>query len=1399
MDRPRFQRPSLGFLARYANRVLAAERLPVEPFSDDGADFVHRLSAGTSLGYLVLACATRLKLLSLKSVLSLKSALSSGIDQMSVLFIASGVVRDIGISPDIAGLLLHNNRSQELYDALVTIATLTATAMVRGLEQETLTPVPFCSACIEDAGFSAFAKTHTFDDFTSVSLAPGDLCSSYLCSRAAGRAKSAASYSQNPHRLHFSSIRNHATLILISWMNYLYTKLNNLSRAGPQHYTGFDFDGNELRDFGNCIFGMYKLMNNEGNVPINLEPYPTLKDYFLATKGNIDSFFRVTFSKKHDYSLLDFLVFTASFKCPFHDLLLVDDDIFHNPEATIIVFSELFHFCNDLAYVVGARDMTKKLIRTKRITVSQKAKMYEPILFNRDRALSAKSLRSLRVAAKADTDKKARAAEQARRDEEARAAEQARRDEEARAAEQARRDEEARAAEQARRDEEARAAEQARRDEEARAAEQARRDEEARAAEQARRDEEARAAEQVNLAVNWSEFKMFCSIVTDLLQTFPASAPLRKIMSSSEKLHNRVTTSEFLKCDDIPAGSLTEFCTNFRNCIIELLDSFDSLFKELCSSSPPSAYVCASKDASRCKYLCTYEGDSRYFIHVGMMVLLHQLLFVLGGIFCSTCNVASPDLNSFNDLVSQKLKPYLKEPKDDFIVMVTSLCALVQKYLILVSGCDTDVNVDALKKTCTLSGEATHVTLPPDVYKANAVNVLIDGILSYSLCLTTSLIDSFNDISEDLWRYLNSVVAYLNMSYEIGPDFNPTTNFMLSPRAMHLKHFDILYRNYSKRNITLAMKALRDAYVSKTAALRQAEKLPDFVLWRILNGLKVGELDFNSGDTSTCIRTYYWVTVLEGAIEEIDFLLADIKGTATGGIAITSGDDRLGKTKLDTTITQASAHCLFVAPLQRTTFQHVCDTVTVLFKKLYQINNISIERSLLSQLLTVLIHYQDFGLAKLLEGADILLLSKLNITDPKQLVAMLRVFAKRTQSSILFSNPFSPLNVHRNKVDLVTLQPPDGHTVYLKLPQDSSSDESNGDGVDTAKLKSGAADDGQDASAQQPFNEASSNYHIQALKPLMNRFKEIAFSYNNEPDLLQLFGRVFTIFFGSFPLEFSNVLLESAAMLHLLIDLYKSGPYPGLFFILLPLTPYIALADKDLVYEHLWVYINKVDMAIKSFFTELMKAGQEQGTSIDLLLDSEKITGQIIRPVEIVTVFAESCSDEQDSENICQYLAKNSALFKTIMVSKCTIVLTLAHSYIILLKTLLSNEVTIAGVGRTGCPMIFGFLATLIEYVQTQGNIQCIELSIAAIKNMCTAAEKGILDTLLKEKENWIAVCKTLVQIASELSIKAYAMDALVDILVIGVAKARVPKTTLSSLNESRLTAAQREKIRTLS
>lgn len=79
---------------------------------------------------------------------------------MSVLFIASGVVRDIGISPDIAGLLLHNNRSQELYDALITIATLTATAMVRGLEQETLTPVPFCSACIEDAGFSAFAK-HT--------------------------------------------------------------------------------------------------------------------------------------------------------------------------------------------------------------------------------------------------------------------------------------------------------------------------------------------------------------------------------------------------------------------------------------------------------------------------------------------------------------------------------------------------------------------------------------------------------------------------------------------------------------------------------------------------------------------------------------------------------------------------------------------------------------------------------------------------------------------------------------------------------------------------------------------------------------------------------------------------------------------------------------------------------------------------------------------------------------------------------------------------------------------------------------------------------------------------------------------------------------------------------------
>lgn len=1327
MDRPRFQRPSLGFLARYANRVLAAERLPVEPFSDDGADFVHRLSAGTSLGYLVLACATRLKLLSLKSVRSLKSALSSGIDQMSVLFIASGVVRDIGISPDIAGLLLHNNRSQELYDALVTIATLTATAMVRGLEQETLTPVPFCSACIEDAGFSAFAKIHTFDDFTSVSLAPGDLCSSYLCSRAAGRAKSAASYSQNPHRLHFSSIRNHATLILISWMNYLYTKLNNLSRAGPQHYTGFDFDGNELRDFGNCIFGMYKLMNNEGNVPINLEPYPTLKDYFLATKGNIDSFFRVTFSKKHDYGLFDFLVFTASFKCPFHDLLLVDDDIFHNPEATIIVFSELFHFCNDLAYVVGARDMTKKLIRTKRITVSQKAKMYEPILFNRDRALSAKSLRSLRVAAKADTDKKARAAEQARR------------------------------------------------------------------------DEEARAAEQVNLAVNWSEFKMFCSIVTDLLQTFPASAPLRKIMSSSERLHNKVTTSEFLKCDDIPAGSLTEFCTNFRNCIIELLDSFDSLFKELYSSSPPSAYVCASKDASRCKYLCTYEGDSRYFIHVGMMVLLHQLLFVLGGIFCSTCNVASPDLNSFNDLVSQKLKPYLKEPKDDFIVMVTSLCALVQKYLILVSGCDTDVNVDALKKTSTLSGEATHVTLPPDVYKANAVNVLIDGILSYSLCLTTSLIDSFNDINEDLWRYLNSVVAYLNMSYEIGPDFNPTTNFVLSPRAIHLKHFDILYRNYSKRNITLAMKALRDAYVSKTAALRQAEKLPDFVLWRILNRLKVGELDFNSGDTSTCIRTYYWVTVLEGAIEEIDFLLADIKGTATGGIAITSGDDRLGKTKLDTTITQASAHCLFVAPLQRTTFQHVCDTVTVLFKKLYQINNISIERSLLSQLLTVLIHYQDFGLAKLLEGADILLLSKLNITDPKQLVAMLRVFAKRTQSTILFSNPFSPLNVHRNKVDLVTLQPPDGHTVYLKLPQDSSSDESNGDGVDTAKLKSGAADDGQDTSAQQPFNEASSNYHIQALKPLMNRFKEIAFSYNNEPDLLQLFGRVFTIFFGSFPLEFSNVLLESAAMLHLLIDLYKSGPYPGLFFILLPLTPYIALADKDLVYEHLWVYINKVDMAIKSFFTELMKAGQEQGASIDLLLDSEKITGQIIRPVEIVTVFAESCSDEQDSENICQYLAKNSALFKTIMVSKCTIVLALAHSYIILLKTLLSNEVTIAGVGRTGCPMIFGFLATLIEYVQTQGNIQCIELSIAAIKNMCTAAEKGILDTLLKEKENWIAVCKTLVQIASELSIKAYAMDALVDILVIGVAKARVPKTTLSSLNESRLTAAQREKIRSLS
>ncbi|EFO65038.1 Hypothetical protein GLP15_2582 [Giardia lamblia P15] len=1364
MDRPRSQRPSLGFLARYANRVFAAEKLPVELFNNNGADFVHRLSMGTSLGYLVLACATRLKLLSLKSVQSLKSALSSGVDQTSILFIASGVVREIGISPDIAGLLLHNNQSQELYDALITIATLTATAMVRGLEQETLTPVPFCSACVEDAGLNVLTKTHVFDDLTSVTLASGDLYSSYLCSRAAGRAKSAASYSQNPHRLHFSSIRNHATLILISWMNYLYIKLNNLPKTGSLYYTGFDFDRNELRDFGNCIFGMYKLMNNEGNVPINLEPYPTLKDYFLVTKGNVDSFFRVTFSKKHDYSLLDFLVFTASFKCPFHDLLLEDDDIFHNPEATIIVFSELFHFCNDLAYVVGARDMTKKLTRTKRITVAQKAKMYEPILFKRNRACSAKSLRSLTVAT-----------------------------------EQARRDEEARAAEQAKRDEEARAAEQAKRDEEARAAEQAKRDEEARAAEQAKRDEEARAAEQVNLAVNWSEFKVFCSIVTDLLQIFPTSAPLQEIMSASKKLYNRVTTSEFLGHNDIPAEPLIKFCSNFRNYIIKLLNSFDDLFKELYSSSLPPTYICTLKDTSKCKHLCTYEGDTRYFIHVGLMVLLHQLLFVLGSVLCSTCSVASPDMNSFNDLVSQRLKPYLKEPKDNFIAMVASLYAIVQKYLILVSTCDTDVNVDALKKASALSGEATYVTLPLDVYKLNAINVLIDGILSYSLCLTTSLVDSFNDIDENLWRYLNSVVAYLNMSYEIGPDLNPTANFILSQRAMHLKHFDIIYRNYSKQNITLAMKTLRNAYVSKTAVLRQAEKLPEFVLWRVLNELKIGELDFNSNDTSTCIRTYYWVTVLEGVIEEIGFLLNDIKSTATGGIAITSGNDRFSKTKLDTAMAQVSANCLFVAPLQRTTFQHVCDTVSLLFKKLYQINNISIERSLLSQLLAVLIQYQDFGLAKLLEGADILLLSKLNITDPKQLIAMLRVFAKRTQSTILFSNPFSPLNVHKNKVDLVTLQPPDGHTVYLKLPQDSSSDDSNGDGANNTKPKGGVADGGQDTSVQQPFNEASSNYHIQALKPLMNRFKEIAFSYNNEPDLLQLFGRVFKIFFGSFPLEFSNVLLESAAIVHILVGLYENGPYPGLFYILLPLTPYIALADKDLVYKHLWVYIDKVDTAIKSFIIELINAKQEQGNSIDLLLDNEKVTSQIIRPVEVVIVFAESCADEQDSENILQYLAKNSVLFKTITNSKCPIVLTLAHAYITLLKTLLSNEATVTGVGKIGCPMIFEFLVTLITYVQAQGNIQCIELAIAAIKNICTATEKGILDTLLREKENWSAVCETLVQIASEMSIKAYAMDALVDILVIGVAKAHVSKTVISHLNESRLTAAQREKIQTLS
>ena len=1323
MDRPCFQRPSLGFLARYANRVFATEKLPIEPFSSDGTDFISRLSMGPALGYLILACVTRLKLLSLKSAQSLRRALSTGADKTSILFVASGVVRDIGISADIASLLLHNNQSQELYDALLAIATLTATSIVRGLEQETLTPIPFNSACTEDAGLNVFRKMHEFDDFTSVALSLGDLPRSCLCSKMTSRAKSAATYSQNPHRLHHFSILNHATLILLSWMNYLHVKLNNLPRTGSQYYTGFDFNSDELRDFGNSVFGMYKLIANEGNVPINLEPYPDLKEHFLATKGSVDSFFRVTFSKKHDYKLLDFLVFTASFKCPFHDLLLVDDDIFHNPEAVIIVFSELFHYCNDLAYVVAAKDMTKKLTRTKRITLSQKAKMYEPMSYERERALSARSLRSTHIVGRMDRNDKS-------------------------------------------------------------------------LTEQARRDEEARLAEQANLVTNWSEFEMFCLIAAELLIVFPTSALLQRINSASGELYNKVTTSELLRDSSIHPELLIEFCKNFRKYILDILDSFDSLFTELYSPHLPSTYNCTVQDTSKCKYLCNYEGDPKYFIHVGLAVLLRQLLFVLGGIFCSTCNMASADLNSFNDLASQELRPYLREPKDSFITMLTCLCALIQRYLIILSACDTSVNVHALKGAPTLPGGETPVTVPFEVYKANAVDVVLNCIISYSLCIATSLISSFDDISDSLWTYFDGLMAYLNVSYEIGANLIPNTDFILPQRATQLKHFEIIYRNYSKRNVMLAMKALRNAYVSKTIALRQAEKLHNFVPWSVLNGLNIGELDFNSTDISICTRTYYWVTVLEGLVEEIGFLLEDIKSTATEGFAITPGEDRFSNTRLDATVTQAPTNCLFVAPMQRTTFQYVCDTITLLFKRLYQMNNISIERSLLSQLLAVLIHHQDFGLAKLLEGADILLLSKLNITDPKQLIAMLRVFAKRTQSTILFSNPFSSLNIHKNKVDLLTIQPPDGHTVYLKLPHDSSSNDSSGDGANDTKHD--ATEDTKDTSAQQTFNEASSNYHIQALKPLMNRFKEIAFSYNNEPDLLRLFGKVFKIFFGSFPLEFSNVLLESVAMSQILIDLYKNGPYPGLFYILLPLTPYIALADKDIIYEQLWRYIEGECANVKGFIMELLKTQNEQERSMDSILDSKKFIDQMILSVEIATVFAESCSDEQDSENILQYLVRSSVLFKTIMTSKSTTVLSFAHSYIILIKTLLSNEATIAGVGKTGCTVIFDFLTSLTEHVKTLKHIQCIELAIAALKKMCDILEKGTLDTVLMEKEDWNNVCCTLIQIASELSVKAYAMDALIDILVVGVSKAHVSKAVLSPLSESRLTAAQREKLKGL-
>ncbi|TNJ30216.1 hypothetical protein GMRT_14243 [Giardia muris] len=1234
-------RPSARFLARYANRLLGSDVASV-----DGDTFLTRLRAGPLLARLVYECGLVLHLEDAIPFASLKRLLSDRtIDLTSTTLhhgaraaSCSGIIY-LDIHPEPLVILGNKAADDDLLDLVIRLETLIAQSKVRKIDPE----VPTNGAC-----------QWTVPKFQGDFPIPASACfKSYVTAAQTGRSRSTVTFLENPYRNNAHLISNHAYLIILSWINYLHIKIHNIPRGGPNHYKDLCFTLEMLQDLGNCIFGMYQLMGNEGNVEINVKPYPELHEHFLRVKGNVDSFFRVTFGKRHTYALTDFLVFTASFKCPIHDFVCADEDLIMNPEGLLIILCELFSFCLDLAYIVPAKKMTAKMARSKRLTVAQRANLYEFVPFPSVRPRSARLM--LRFLPSNDAHKET-ACEGLMSppsiEEEVETTVETHPDAIIGPVSESEPDskppleqntqlqpepipeptvtdavvelapipdvvpipssEEKFETEPPKQEPKSAIASDLPINDEVKTPEL--KEQPTLASELEKGPKPVPDVEHTPSApkpdpsqctpsitaqtivrtpsilgnktlLAWPDFKTAIQICEEL-SLFYDLQEVQDILQHMNDLYTYALNSDFLSSmvdatEPPPSQERSRqtknFVLGFYERINELLNVLTALTRTV-DFLPNKPRIDITELSG---FFQRYTGSERALLTVSAFVLVRQVYFALANLLCPTCTPFAEADATFNRLVRKWLRADL---------LTHTACA------------DTSHAVcKTTRAFLDISNPNKNSALTKEEYEDNFLELMAMNVLSYGLCLSCLNIDILDDITATRTSFFLESIDFLRVSLSVD-DRMRVTGINVTPCAQ-VRHMDLPFQCYVRELIT--------THFSNITMKK---------LLQIVEALELEDMDLDSEDLTRRYTSKYSRALVTAILGEVRVAFRNMMRHAEECVIEPNASEQDWDTS--ETMAERPRKVLLVASSQRETFQQCCTLIRELTEKICAIQATPTARILFAYLLDFVIEHQQFDLSKLLEGADIMLLTMLPSPDIVQLLPLLRLLRKKEPKTILLNNPFPPL---LPAADLVTVQTPNGGLRSVRLSEDNIEMQVTRASLDLKRTS--------DIEPQLTSK----------LKPILLRFKEVVYKYPTYPLLHWLFACVLKILFAALPHAQVNDLLVSSCSVYILFTLCEDSPKEtvhGLLYSLVMMSPYIASEECDSIAERLLAYIGKEEESIKHLYTELSDKDITSVASLETTLRQVVVVSEILR--EGWPVFGDALSGDM----LMSYLVKLHCLYQ---------------------------------------------------------------------------------------------------------------------------------------------------------